>query len=100
MRTAVSVALLMLVGYLASYSMFVSKGGVIVNAFARKGRKYPIPASYCYGDHGVEKFYSPAHWLDRRLRPGYWNWTKNYSPGTWAIDTNDTFETSLSGRLR
>jgi hypothetical protein len=74
--------LLLLLVYVASYSLDVSRfrEWVLVhtlNAY-KEGQTLPVSAAYRYGGRWAETIYFPLQSLDRHIRPEYWNYTFHY----------------------
>ncbi len=69
---------LLLAAYFASYFVLVCRPQMGFNGSFREGQRFAIPAFYRYGGRWADLVYSPAHRVDRRLRPGYWTVTIHY----------------------
>jgi hypothetical protein len=79
----VSLLLLLLILYVASYRLDVqAEQGAYIGHFD-EGEKMPMMATYKYGGDLARTIYLPLQSADRQIRPEYWTWiyhAKKYGP--------------------
>jgi len=70
--------------YVTSYARNVDRSSkpVSYNTGGRlyEGQRFPLLACYRSGGRSAEIIYSPLLFLDRRIRPEYWNYTFHTNP--------------------
>jgi hypothetical protein len=65
-----AVVILLLIGYMLSYFALVDR--VALSSGGLLGSSYVLGPHYAIEGETVYHFFAPAHWIDQRLRPNYW----------------------------
>jgi hypothetical protein len=75
--------ILLFVLYVTSYARNVdrsSKPASYRNVHLEEGERFPLLAAYRSGGRSAEIIYSPLLFLDRHIRPDYWNYIYHANP--------------------